>query len=68
MFLIQDKIDVYEKLITGVGTAEMSHLQNCSVKIFKEHRRDFTHKKMKKCLKNEGGGGVRSGGGGRFGG
>ena len=28
--------------ITGVGSAEMSHLQNCIVKIFKEHCRYFT--------------------------
>ena len=25
------------KLRTGVGNAEMSYLQNCSVKLFKEH-------------------------------
>ena len=25
------------QLITGVGSAEMSHLQNCSVNIFKDH-------------------------------
>ena len=25
------------KLRTGVGSAEMSYLQNCSVKLFKEH-------------------------------
>ena len=25
------------KLITGVGSAETSYLQNCSVKLFKEH-------------------------------
>ena len=29
-------------LHTGVGNAETSHLQNCSVKIFKEHCRYFT--------------------------
>ena len=27
------------QLITGVGSAEMSHIQDCSVKIFKEHCR-----------------------------
>ena len=32
-------------LRTGVGSAEMSHLQNCSVKIFKEHCRYFTIQK-----------------------
>ena len=40
------RFDVYEtlclyikvaKLRTGVGSAETSYLQNCSVKLFKEH-------------------------------
>ena len=39
------------QLITGVGSAEMSHLQNYSVKISKEHCRYFTKKR-----KNGGGG------------
>ena len=34
-------------LRTGVGSAEMSYLQNCSVKIFKEHCKYFTQKKKK---------------------
>ena len=38
------------KLRTGVGSAEMSHLQNCSLKIY-----------LKRAL--GGGGGVRGGGG-----
>ena len=40
------------KLRTGVGSAEMSHLQNCSIKIY---------------LKSTGGGGGRVGGGGQDG-
>ena len=36
------------QLITGVWSAEVSHLQNCSVKIFKEYFRHFTPNKMKK--------------------
>ena len=32
------------KLRTGEGSAEMSHLPNCSVKIFKEHCRYFFKK------------------------
>ena len=42
--------------IAGVGSAEMSNLQNCGVKIFKEHCRYFTIKK------NGGGGGGRGAG------
>ena len=38
------------QLMTGVGSAEMSYLQNCSVKIFKEHCRYFT-KRIKKEIK-----------------
>ena len=34
------------KLRAGVGSAEMSHLQNGSVKIFKEYCRYFTKKKI----------------------
>ena len=41
------------KLRTGVGSAEMSHLQNCSLKIY-----------LKRAL---GGGGVELGGGGQDG-
>ena len=46
------------QLITGMGSAEMSHLYNCSVKIFKGHCRYFTtnNKKMKFPLKMGGGG------------
>ena len=33
------------QLITGVGSADMPHLQNCSVKIFKMHCRYFTNKR-----------------------
>ena len=33
------------QLITGAGSANMSHLQNCSVKIFKEQCRYFTKKR-----------------------
>ena len=32
------------KFRTGVGSAEMSHPQNCSVKIFKEHCLYFQQK------------------------
>ena len=39
------------QLITGVRIAEMSQLQNCSVKIFKEHSsRYFTRKRSGGCL------------------
>ena len=49
------------QLITGVGIAEMSELQNCSVKIFKEHSsRYFTQKRNVGCQlrRIEKGGGV----------
>ena len=37
------------QLMTGVGSAEiLSHLQNCSVKISKDHCRYFTKKRNKK--------------------
>ena len=39
------------QLITGVGSAEMSHLQNYIVKIFKEHLRYLTKKKINKRIK-----------------
>ena len=39
------------QLITGVGSVEMSHLQNSSVKIFKEHCRYLKKKKKKKKKK-----------------
>ena len=66
------------RLITVMGSAEMSHLQNCSVKISKEHCRYFTEKLKKKMggcepiieviEKMGGGGGVKwtwsKGGGG----
>ena len=52
------------QLITGVGSTNMSYLQNCSVKIFKEHCEYFTkniekekNKKMKKREMGCGGGG-----------
>ena len=38
------------KIKNRVESAEMSHLQNCSVKIFKEHSRYFTKKKMIKII------------------
>ena len=45
------------KLRTGMGSAEMSHLQNCSDKIFKEHFRYLKiytkKKKIKKDKKNK---------------
>ena len=45
-----------EQLITGVGCAEMSHLQNCNIKVFKEHYRYFTknnNKNKKNKMKKE---------------
>ena len=44
------------QLRTGVGSAEMSHLQNCSLKIY-----------FKRALGGGGGGGVGLGGGGQDG-
>ena len=60
------------QLITGVRIAEMSQLQNCSVKIFKEHRsRYLTRKRNGGCQLRRiesvwggGGGGAGQGGGG----
>ena len=55
------------QLITGVWSAEMSHLQNRSVKISKEHCRQFEEKKneTKNDTKNlEKWGRVGCGGGG----
>ena len=65
--LLRTRIDVYEtlcpnrclyikvtKLRTGLGSAEMSHLQNCSLKIYL------------KALGGGGGGGVGLGGGVRM--
>ena len=42
------------QLITGMGSAGMSHLQNCSVKISKKYCRYFTTEELK--LKKKGGG------------
>ena len=57
------------QLVTGLRIAEMSQLQNCSVKIFKEHSsRYFTRKRnggcqLRRIVKGGGGGGglVRGG-------
>ena len=60
--------NVLVQLITGVRIAEMSQLQNYSVKIFKDHSsRYFTRKRNGGCqlrrIEKKGGGGWSGGGG-----